>query len=525
MKKFISLLLTMVSVFSAFALTACSCSDKDSGENVIQINYWKAGLGDEFFKSIVEEFKKDYPEYGVEVNYKEDFSDFGTKIQLGAKYNHVDLYFGTIPDPSYNIDYLEPLNSVLDEVNAGETKKVGEKIDSYLLDNAKYWDDKYYSLPYGGGICGIVYNNKLMQDVLTENSIKIPNTTDELKDLVIYINEKYGQNRKSFIHFAGGYWQYVQDVWQAQYDGIDGYENFYRLGTAANTIGTKNETPSKDVLTAKDGRYKVLEVFEDLLGGGGRHVVAGSNSATHTEAQTKFLNGQAVMMCNGAWLVNEMRGVEFKEEFTANDFRVMRTPVISSIIDKLDTVNNDEDLSAIIDKIDAGKDYSDPEVSVLCSENDYNRIKEARGLIWQVFSEHGACIPNYATAKEAAKKFVKFYFSDKAQKIFNDTVHIALPFTYDNAENEPDISSWTNFEKDMYNFANSLTMLGVANGKRSSLFTTGGLMNYPAIENNNTIISVMSRASDYKDADYVWGEMVKLYDKNWSTYMSNARLG
>ena len=523
MKKFISLLLTMVSVFAAFALTACSCgSDKDGGENVIQINYWKAGLGDEFFKSIVEEFKKDNPEYDVEVNYKEDFSDFGSKITLGAKYNHVDLYFGTIPDPSYNRDYLEPLNSVLTEVNTGETKKVGEKIDSYLLENAKYWDDNYYSLPYGGGICGIVYNNTLIKEVRGENP-KIPNTTDELKDLVIDIYEKYDQNRKSFIHFSGGYWNYVQDVWQAQYDGLEEYENFYRLGAAANTIGTANETPSKDVLTTEDGRYKVLKVFESLLGGGGKHVVAGSNSATHTEAQTKFLNGDAVMMCNGAWLVNEMKGVGA----TYTDFRVMRTPVISTITEKLeDKEMDDETLSAIIDKIDAGKDYSDPEVSVLCShQNDFNRIKEARSLIWQVFSEHGACIPNYATAKEGAKKFVKYYFSDKAQKIFNDTVHIALPFTYDNAENVPDTSSWTNFEKDMYNYANSLTMLGVANGKRSSLFTVGGLVNYPAIDNNNTIISLMSRPSDYKDAEYVWGKMVELYNKDWQTYMTNARLG
>ena len=141
-----------------------------------------------------------------------------------------------------------------------------------------------------------------------------------------------------------------------------------------------------------------------------------------------------------------------------------------------------------------------------------------------MFSEHGACIPNYATAKEGAKLFVKFYFSDRAQKIFADTVHIALPFTYDKAENQPDISDWNGFEKDMYNYANTLTMLGVANGKRSSLFTLGGLVNYPAIENNNTIVAVMSRANDAKGATYVWNEMKDLYDKNWSTYMSNARL-
>ncbi|MBO7368764.1 MAG: hypothetical protein J6U25_00575, partial [Clostridia bacterium] len=91
------------------------------------------------------------------------------------------------------------------------------------------------------------------------------NTTDELKDLVLDIYEKYGTNRKSFIHFSGGYWQYVQDVWQAQYDGLDAYNNFYRLGAAADTIGKDTETPSKAVLLNKDGRYEVLKVFESIL--------------------------------------------------------------------------------------------------------------------------------------------------------------------------------------------------------------------------------------------------------------------
>ena len=76
----------------------------------------------------------------------------------------------------------------------------------------------------------------------------------------------------------------------------------------------------------------------------------------------------------------------------------------------------------------------------------------------------------------------------------------------------------------MYNYAKELTMLGVANGKRSLLFTRGGLMNYPAIENNTSIIQVMSRADDAKGATYVWDEIKKLYNKNWDSYISNARL-
>ena len=520
MKKLNCFLLALLFALSAFALTACGGKkgESDGGETEIEINYWKAGLGDEFFKKIVEEFKKEYPSYTVKVNYKEDFSDFNTKISLGAKYNTVDLYFGPAPEADY-YGYLEPLGSVLSGVNGGESKRIGDKIDGYLLDTVKYSDGNYYILPYGGGICGIVYNNELLQPVLNKNGMHIPNTTDELRDAVLAIQSEYGTEHKPFIHFRGGYWEYVQDVWQAQYDGLSGYEEFYRLGSPASAIGTASETPDKNILLREDGRLEVLKVFEKILSSS--FVVSGSNSNTHTEAQTKFLAGQAVMMVNGAWLVNEMRNVG-SARYT--DFRVMKTPVISSIINKCPSIAEDEELSALVSAIDAGSTALSGSGYDVTSD-DYNRVKEARNLIWQVFSEHGACIPNYSTAKDGAKKFLEFYYSDKAQKIFGDTVHIALPFTYDNPSNAPDTLGWNNFEKDMYNYANSLTMLGVSSGKRSVLFTLGHLVNFPPIENNTFIVSVMSRASDPGNASYVWGEMKKLYEKNWSTYLSNARLG
>lgn len=515
MKKYICLLLTIIATFLTLSISGCGNKTEDKAD-VIEINYWKAGLGDEFFKAIVAEFEKEHPEYTIDPHYKEDFSDVNTKVPLGAKYNTVDIYFGPSPDVAL-YKYIEPINSILDEVNKGETKKVGEKIDEYLLLNAKFSDGNYYSLPYGGGICGIVYNVELMEEVLSSSHLKMPNTTDELRDVVLAIQSKYGQTHKPFIHFKGGYWEYVMDVWQAQYDGIEDYNYFYRLGARENTIGTKDETPNKEVLLRDDGRYETLKVLEQLVSSS--TVVSGSNSSIHTDAQTKFLAGQAVMMCNGAWLVNEMKSVNA----AYTDFRVMRTPVISSIKNKCTTIYDDEELSALIDAIDEGSSALEGE-GYEVNQEDFNRVKEARSLIWQVFSEHGVYVPNYSVAKEGAKEFIKFYYSDKAQKIFNDKVHIVLPFSYDKEENEPDTSSWNNFEKDMLNYANSLTMLGVAIGKRSSLFTIGGLVNYPVIENNNFIISVMSRGDDPKGATYIWKEMKSLYEKNWDIYLSNARL-
>ncbi len=522
MKKIICLLISLIATFSLFACGDNGGGTTDGGQNEIEIQFWKSGLGDEYFKQIVEEFKKEYPEYTLNVHYDSSQTAFATQIAQGANINSIDLYFRTTPDVSYN-QYLEPLNGILNEANNGETKKVGEKIDAYLLDNAKASDGNYYSLPYGGGICGIVYNEELMNRVLSAASLSMPKTTDELRRVVLAIESVFnGANDPvPFIHWAGGYWNYVTDVWQAQYDGLEEYENFYRLGSPAADIGTQRENPSKDILLRDDGRYEVIKVLAQLLNED--RVAPSSNSDSHTSAQTKFKNGSAVMMCNGAWLVNEMRG-------SANaNFRVMKTPVISSIRNKCETISDDEELSALISAIDNGETSLSGE-GYEVNQADFDRVKTARNLIWQVYSDHGVCIPNYATAKEGAKKFVKFYFSDKAQKIFNDSVHIALPLSYDNSANEPNVSAWNDFEKDMYDYSSNLTMLGNALGKRSLLFTTGGLSNYPAINDsekmiiNDSIIKVLTGGYEGVNAKYVWEQVKNLYETRWNTYKSSARL-
>ena len=79
-----------------------------------------------------------------------------------------------------------------------------------------------------------------------------------------------------------------------------------------------------------------------------QYVVSGSNSADHTTQQTKFLNGRAVMMCNGAWMNNEMKTASS----TSKNFSIMQTPVISSIVDKLTDVKTDAMLSAVIEVVD-----------------------------------------------------------------------------------------------------------------------------------------------------------------------------
>lgn len=68
-----------------------------------------------------------------------------------------------------------------------------------------------------------------------------------------------------------------------------------------------------------------------------------------TDVQTLFLDGEAVFMVNGSWLMNESTG-------TKTNFGMMKMPVISSIVEKLeDTAMDDATLSATISEVDEGK--------------------------------------------------------------------------------------------------------------------------------------------------------------------------
>jgi ABC-type glycerol-3-phosphate transport system substrate-binding protein len=259
-----------------------------------------------------------------------------------------------------------------------------------------------------------------------------------------------------------------------------------------------------------------------------QYVVAGSNSGDHTTQQTKFINGRAVMMCNGAWMNNEMKTADA----ASKNFSIMKTPVISSIVDKLTDVKNDSTLSAVIAVVDQ---VVDGEVAIadvkqedgtykignknIC-EADWNRVYEARTMIWENYSQHAVCIPNYASAKEGAKKFAAFFYSDEAQKLMNDATHMALPFNYNNAENEPKVSTWSTFERTMYEFSQKYNMIGMVDGRRSLVFTRGGATEYAMVN----FVSAMSQQAGAKTADDIWGEVVGKLSENWNTYLSNAGL-
>lgn len=313
----------------------------------------------------------------------------------------------------------------------------------------------------------------------------------------------------------------MTEVFTAQYDGLD-----YTVNTFYASKDANGNSPSKDVFMAKDGRYQALKVYEKILSSD--YVVSGSNSADHVTMQTQFISESCAMMVNGSWMANEMKSVSGDDTFLT-----MKTPVISSITDKLTTVKKDSDLCKLIDAIDAVtdgtaklEDYKQGDAyninGLTVSATDWDYVYAARNTIAQNYSGHGAYIPSYSNAKEGAKEFLKYLYSDEGYKIYMETQHLTMPLSLD--KGEIDTSSWSKFEQGQAVLLNNAAQFASAyNAKRHKIFVDGGATN---LFGDQSYIQYFcsQNAADRKTADQVWDTLMDYIDKNYEgNWLANIK--
>ena len=330
--KVLSLIFAVVIMAASFA--GCSGSGKRNikGKKEIQIAYWQAGYGEEWLKAIIEAFEAKYPDYYV--NYQATASHASVIAPFGMDdVDKNDLYLDI---KNMDTEYMEPLDDILATTADGDQKTIGEKMNQSYLAYEKSSDGKCYTLSYGGGIMGFYYNADLLKKA---GITQFPRTTNEL---VAACDKLYGKGITPLCHFTGGgYYVYLLEEYMAQYDGFDYYMN--------NFFACKDEngtSPSKSVLTKKDGRYYALKAFEKFITP--EYTLAGSNTMSHTEIQTQFLQKSAAMMLNGTWVANEMN-ID-KDDKTV---KCAKLPVLSAVVNNLSTVKSDSDLRKVIDAVDS----------------------------------------------------------------------------------------------------------------------------------------------------------------------------
>lgn len=509
MKRLTALILTLA--VAGGCLIGCGSSGgntegtKNNKTTDIEIGVYNTGIGTEWLDAVIEGFEDVHPEYHVfytaSANAKSVLASFGMS-DIDTK----DLYFCYWQtDPTY----LEPLDDVYDATVEGEAIPIKEKFKKMYLNQQVAQDGHYYMMPTGGGVMGFVYNTKLFEDA---GITQLPRTTDEL---IVTCDKLYSKGITPLCHFAGGgYYSYLHHEFMSHYDGLDYIVNTFYACTDEN--GT---SPSKEVFAAKDGRYYALKAFEKMITP--EYTLTGSNSKSHTEIQTEFLSGKAAMMYNGSWMLNEMNGMD-----AGDSFKYMKTPVLSAITDKLTTVKSDAQLRKVITAVDevtngtkqeseylSGEEYNIDGMKI--SKADWDIISNARNTVGNNFVGEGAFIPNYSNAKEGAKEFLKYVFSDKGYEAYVKATSCPRPMTLSTGE-MPDTSELNAFAQAQFKMIQtSENFVSQYVYSEHEIFKTGGASYLAEVTFVNKFST--SNPKDRKTADEIWATYLQKVDDSYET--------
>lgn len=404
----------------------------------LSIRVWEGGYGSQYVYNVADGFKKKFPKVNITIKpTAERQVVYGEIVGFNKEY---DIFFNE-SILFKEIGLMEPLDDVYSYKWNGEEKTIGEKMDPMYY-NAYYKDGHHYFINAYTGAWGLMYQNSLV------DSENLPVTTDEL----IQVCEGL-KGQVAPIIFAGGqatdYWTYAYYNLLAQYEGINAW-NLYQLGMTPESNGEYDPASAYPI-----GMLRALEAVEELLWYPNAYIHPQSTGYQYIVAQKKFLDGEAAFMWGGSWMLNEMQ--DLYPDGKGNDVEMMKMPVISSVVEKCTSITGenggtaDQELAALIRAIDAGSTaLSGDGYSV--TQADYDKIYEARNVVYVNGESATAIIPKVAQNKELAKLFLKYMYSDEGIKLYTNTKHCAvLPvqgYEYLVEEMESDLDL---FQKSSYN--------------------------------------------------------------------------
>lgn len=497
--KVLALAMTVCSLGSAFGCIGDSTPPLEPG--TIYISLWDSGWGSEWLKEMAKEFSAENPQY--KVKYEASAAEGSISSLLPNPDTHqYDIIMGCNTDPTLYDAYYENLDDVVNSKYKNESKTIGEKIGPELLSmliNAKGHYDK---LCYGTGYYNIIYKTDIYEDY----GYEVPNTTDELVALVDAMREE--EDVVPFIHFVnGGYWHSMLWVWAIQYAGI---EDFYAMSQKPTLAALSDD---------ENGIPQGLDVLDKLLCNVDNYYT-GSSGLEFSDAQSQFLSPdiggvKIAMMVNGGWMENELKNSE--DELNQN-VSVMKTPVVSAIINKCPTINDDATLSAVITAIDKNKTSYEG-----VSAEDFALIREARKV--EVSNAPGLeiCIPNYSDDIEGAKEFVRFFYSDKGLKIWFDKTHVRQFAEFDDSSIKLSTTGLSQFEESQLKLAKKSKP--VAEGRPHSshvLFEKGGASLVAGYDNAGYVARMVKQPPE--SAVTIWTNIKTQLNRDWTTYWKNAGL-
>ena len=380
-----------------------------SVSGTMRIRYFKRGFGDKWLYNVIETFQTKYPNVKVQATPSTE-----AKVVYGEIIGGVETKYDLYMMEASIMDYRDLFVNLDDVYNANVTDEevtVKSKIEESYFQSCSDEDGTFYTIPAYCGAYGYVYNRDFVDDS------EVPVTTNEM---VTLCNSLKNQSITPLV-FSGGdssvYLNFLYSSFAAQYEGREAYLKAQE-GRVWNEEKNKYVT---DVSSAfLPGHVKASEAVEALYWRTNNNASSQCVGYNANNAQIKILDtsNMTAMMFVGSWMMTEMSSIIKGFEVDVDRFGMFKAPIISSIIEKCPSIENDAELSALVKAIDNGS-VSLSGTGYDVTQDDFNRIKEARSFVYAGSEGSRFVITKKATNPELAKLFLKFYYSNYSIKAFN----------------------------------------------------------------------------------------------------------
>ena len=365
-------------VFSAFmifamaaGLTGCTfkTENKNTGsasgiskaenERVLKVAAAETSYGSEMWVEVCKGFEKLNPGVKTELTIDKKFEDVVTpKMKAGEFPDVIVRAVGTeaaLAETFIRDNNIEELTDVLSMKVPGEEKTVEEKIIPGFLDNTivkPYEDDKVYLMPIFYSPCGLFYNKTIFEDYGWE----VPESWADMWALGDKAREK---GISLFTYPTAGYFDTF--FYSLLHEAM-GREDFLKALRYSEGIWDT------------EGAKTVFNIIEKLTSYTEPTTPANANDNDYKQNQQLVLDGKALFMPNGNWVIDEMRDAPRTENF---EWAMAPVPA----------VNTGGERAA------------------------YSYFEQ----VW---------IPKKAENKDLAKLFISYLYSDEAVKIFAESLAI-----------------------------------------------------------------------------------------------------
>lgn len=434
MKKIVTFILVSVMLLSM--CTGCGNTKTSGGnrdKNTLNISVFDGGYGTQYLETIAESFEAEYPGVDVVIETTDLFSEIQQQVE--ADRYVADIIITTSSYISYGAKgKVLDITDVYESYPYGEdgVKTIKEKLGETA--DANEFEGVYYQLPVHSGSTGLVYNKVYLDAIYGEGNYELPVTSNQLVNMYKDIKAKNGWATVYTCSTAAEYAVWLRDIWTAQYLGYEEYKNFYDISYTDASGNVKKAEKAEELSGALNAaRKSALTSLAELMSSSLGYAPPSCASMTYQQAQAYFagftaqtdvktVDGHegAAFMINGDWLYGEIE--KYGEEVEL-DVRFMRTPINSSIIDKLSTVTSEEQLVECVKYIDTVIDGAEGTRPAYLSDEDYNRLFEARRMVWTTHAQQIATIPTTCTDETIAKDFLRFLASDASALLYSDTLN------------------------------------------------------------------------------------------------------